>query len=87
MRKTIGPSKGGPYPADELEPADAGHHHVAEDEVEARQVRSERLRRIVHADDLVPITPEHAGEGVENRPLVVHRQNPCHQTLLSLSVP
>ena len=85
-----GAVKGGAGAADELEAVEVRHHDVAEQEVVAREVHPQHLGGVADAHDLVAVPSEHPRERVEDRPLVVHRQDARHHVphpLVVLLVP
>ncbi|BDE96139.1 hypothetical protein CE91St30_14720 [Raoultibacter timonensis] len=73
-------------PPHQVEPVELGHHHVAENKVEARKIHGKRFRWLRNAYDLVPVSPEHTLKRGKYRLLVVYSQYARHRLRTSLSV-
>ena len=59
-----------------------GHHDVAKHEVDMREVHAGNGRRVIDAGNVVAVASEDPCQRVENRALIVYRQNYRHRRLL-----
>ena len=77
-----GPVERGADPPHQLEAVERGHHDVAEHEVDVREIHAGNGRRVIDAGNVVAVAPEDPCQRVENRALIVYRQNYRHRRLL-----